>query len=85
MRWILLDVALVLVALGLLVGAGLGLWRHVRVLSAAVGTAGRRVGELLAVLDSAGSAPRTAPVATPAGHVRATEHAGPGVASNRPT
>ncbi|HUR51509.1 MAG TPA: hypothetical protein VMZ11_05250 [Mycobacteriales bacterium] len=43
MRWVLLDVAIALAALGFLAKVLLGLWRRVKVLFTAVGEAGEAV------------------------------------------
>jgi hypothetical protein len=61
-RWVLLDVALVLLTLVVLAVAGLGLYRAVRRLLREVGDAGTRVGEVSAglALDPPPSARRPA-------------------------
>lgn len=60
MRWILIDVAIALLALAVLVVLGLGLWRQVKSLGRAVGRAGELVGratdELARVQDAGPSA-----------------------------
>ncbi len=88
MRWILLDVVLAVLALGLLALVGLRLWRQVRALGHAVGAAGEQVGlitdQLAAVqLDGTGGRPRPAPRATPAGHVSRASRTPRGVGSSR--
>lgn len=63
MRWVLLDIVLVLLAVGFLVVLGLGLWRKVKDLSRAVARAGETIGqatEALAELQST-AASRTTP------------------------
>ena len=72
MRWVVLDIVLVLMAVGFLVVLGLGLWRKVKELSRAVGRAAETIGkatEQLAQLQSA-VADRSTP--------------GPSTASTRP-
>lgn len=57
MKWILVDVALVLLAIGLLALLALGLWRKVKALSRTVSTAADTIGaatEQLAVAQGAG-------------------------------
>ena len=65
MRWILVDVVLALLALGLLVVVGLSLWRRVTALGREVSRAGELVASATAQLDQVQSGiSRTAP-ATP--------------------
>lgn len=52
MRWILLDVVLAALALGLLVIVGLSLWRRVKALGKAVGAAGTQLAAMTAQLDT---------------------------------
>ena len=51
MRWILADVLLALLALGLLVVVGLSLWRRVRALSREVSRAGERIAQAASRLE----------------------------------
>jgi len=65
-RWILVDVVLALLALGVLAVLLLGLWRKVKALSRTVSAAGERIGRAtdgLAVAQGAG--PLGAPAARP--------------------
>ncbi len=71
MRWILIDLALALLALGVLAVLGLGLWRKVKALSRTVGEAGKAVATATDALALAqgdgplGQAARPAPPAVP--------------------
>lgn len=65
MVWVLVDVAVVLVALVLVALAGLGLWHRVRALGRAVGVASAQVAGLTDALDAVG-APREPAVASTA-------------------
>ena len=66
MPWLLLDLFLVLVALVVLGLLGLRLWRQVKALSRAVGTAGETIAPLTAALTRAQAA---APHRTSDAHV----------------
>ena len=65
MRWILLDVLLVLLALGLLVAVGLSVWRRVRALGAEVSRASARIEEATAQLERASTRDPAAPSGVP--------------------
>ncbi len=67
-RWILLDVLLVLLVTGLLALAGLSLWRRVKALGRAVVLAGEQLTVVSAQLESLQDRDRGFPVPTPAGH-----------------
>jgi len=63
-RWILLDLAIALVALAVLAMLVLGLWRRVKALSSAVTAAGETIGEAtdaLAAAQSSGPLGRPGP------------------------
>ena len=64
MAWIVLDVGIGLLAVALLVGVGLGVWRRVKALSGELARAGEVVGGLTAALSELQPGPRT----SPAGH-----------------
>lgn len=64
MPWILLDIALAVLALAVLVLAGLQLWRRVKALGSAVAAAGTRLteaGDRLAAVQEQGQTERDAP------------------------
>ena len=68
MRWILVDVVLALLALGLLVLVGLSLWRRVKALGREVSRAGELVSRATAQLEQVqAEAPRPAPGSPPRG------------------
>ena len=84
MRWILLDVAVALLAVGLLGLAGLSLWRRVKALGKAVGIAGEQIAQVTAQLDGLQDRNRS-PVPTPAGHQSRAPQAPSGVRSPDPS
>ena len=66
MRWILIDVVLVLLALAVLAVLLLGLWRKVKALSRTVDAASERIGQATDGLAAAqGAGPLGAPAARP--------------------
>ena len=79
-RWILLDVVVALLAVGLLGLAGLSLWRRVKALGKAVGIAGEQIAQVTAQLDGLQDRNR-GPVPTPAGHQGRAPQAPSGVRS----
>lgn len=80
-RWILLDVVVALLAVGLLGLAGLSLWRRVKTLGKAVGIAGEQLAQVTAQLDGLQDRNRS-PVPTPAGHQSRVQQAPSGVRSS---
>ena len=83
-RWILLDVAVALLAVGLLGLAGLSLWRRVKALGKAVGIAGEQIAQVTAQLDGLQDRNRS-PVPAPAGHQSRAPQAPSGVRSPHPS
>ena len=69
MRWILVDVVLGLLAVGLLALVALGLWRKVKALGRAVGVATAQLEAVTASLDTLSDRNRPFVEATPAGHL----------------
>ena len=75
MTWILIDLAIALVALAVLAVLLLGLWKRVKALSRVVGSAGERLATATEALEAAQAAgplqsgatgvPRTSPVPAP--------------------
>lgn len=57
MRWVVVDVVVALLALGVLVLAGLGLWHRVTALGRAAATAGERLEQVAAQLEQVGAPP----------------------------
>lgn len=80
-RWILLDVVVALLAVGLLGVAGLSLWRRVKTLGEAVGIAGEQIAQVTAQLDGLQDRNRS-PVPTSAGHQSRAPQAPSGVRSS---
>jgi hypothetical protein len=87
--WVLVDVAIVLVALALLVLAGLSHWRRVKALGRALAVAGTQMAGLTDSLDTLGAAREPATAVTtftrmpPGGHVSPARERSPGVRSTR--
>lgn len=81
MRWILFDVVLALLVVGLLVLAGLSVWRRVKALGKAVGIAGEQLAHVTAQLDALQDRSRGFPVPTPAGYQSQAPQAPVGVRS----
>jgi len=82
-RWIVLDVALALLSLGLLAGVSLSLWRRGKALGRTVALAGDRVAAAAAQLESVEDRSRSFPAPTPSGHARQALRPGCGVGSTR--
>lgn len=83
MRWVLLDVVLALLAVGLLVLVGLRLWRQTRALAAAVAVAGGQLETVGAQLESVGGRDRSFADRSPAGHREQARERPGGVRSTR--
>ena len=82
MRWILLDAALVLLALGLLALVGLRLWRQVKALGRVLERASSSVAEATEQLELASATPAGPPVDAPPRARRSGSHRlSPGVRS----
>jgi hypothetical protein len=50
--WVLVDVIIGLLAVGVLIGVGFGLYRHVKALIKTAGRAGERIGSVTAEIDA---------------------------------
>lgn len=80
MRWVLLDVVLVLAGLTLLALVTLRLWGRVKGLARALERASEQVSAVTAQLETV-QQPRPDPVPTPAGHVSGVPKRSRGVGS----
>ena len=52
MTWVLVDVIIGLLAVGVLIGVSFGLYRHVKALMKATGRAGERIGSVTAEINA---------------------------------
>jgi hypothetical protein len=80
-RWILLDVLVVLLCAALLVVVALRLWRQVKALGTTVGAAAARLDEVTAQLSTVGERSSAFATTTPAGHDRGAPQPGRGLGS----